>query len=73
MAILISLVGYFLCHTINSINICYFHKYFAKGEELAKTGYNHQIITAETNSLGTSKLIIKSTQERDFGIYQVWK
>ena len=62
---------YFLCYTINSINIWYVHKYFRKGEELAKNGYNHEIITTESNSLGVSKLIIKVTQEENLGVYQV--
>merc|ERR550532_2161716 len=42
-----------------------------KGQELARDGYNHEIITiTEAGSLATSKLIIKKTQEGDFGKYQ---
>ena len=62
----------FLGHTINSINICEVHKYFLlQGEELAKNGYNHEVITTESSSLGQSKLIFKTTQEQNFGVYQV--
>jgi len=41
-----------------------------KGEELAKNGYNHEIINTDSSSSGRSKLIIKTTQENDFGVYQ---
>ena len=45
-----------------------------QGQELARDGYNHEIITiTEAGSLATSKLIIKKTQEGDFGKYQVYK
>lgn len=43
-----------------------------QGQELARDGYNHEIITVtEAGSLATSKLVIKKTQEGDFGKYQV--
>ena len=54
----------------------YFNKtakiFFLQGQELASDGYNHEIITiTEAGSLATSKLVIKKTQEGDFGKYQV--
>ena len=43
-----------------------------QGKELARDGYNHEIISVtEAGSLATSKLVIKKTQEEDFGKYQV--
>ena len=43
-----------------------------QGKELARDGYNHEIISVtEAGSVATSKLVIKKTQEEDFGKYQV--
>ena len=46
-----------------------------QGEELHKSGYNHEIITSESSTpVVASKLIIKTAQEEDFGVYQVtWR